>query len=529
MLGSSLALIFGLILLWRRRVPAYINAFTGQSVALAGVAGATGYFGNEPELYWVAAFLLVLKGAVIPALLRRMGRRFGTERELDPYVNTATSLLMAGLLVLFGYAVMRPLVATSQLPTRASIPLAMGLILVSLFVIVTRKKALTQIVGFLMLENGIALLAILGTYGIPLIVELGVFLDALLGFLVMQVFVYRIRKRSRRWTSGSSVGSGTEGRIVATLLLLLTPPMVSAALAALVRPYRRVVGWANAILALVSVGSGLALWGEVLGGRVGASGPGELLRVDALSALLAFGVSVGGALAARAGPGLGGEEDYDAAEIRRFRIFVNLFTFTMLFAVSTNNVGFMWIAIEATTITSAVLIPLHLSKASVEASWKYILLSSVGIALAFAGTVLAYVDFVAIVGRQDEALNWPVLVAAAPLLDPEVMRLAFVFVLVGYGTKAGLAPMHTWLPDAHAEAPAPLSAMMSGVLLAVALYAVIRWEAVANAALGAAFTDRFLLGLGLLSLGMAAFSLVRQHNYKRRSEEHTSELQSLAY
>src|SRR5213083_2126298 len=104
MLGSSLVLIFGLILLWRRRVPAYINAFTGQSIALAGVAGATGYFGNEPELYWVAAFLLVLKGAVIPALLRRMGRRFGTERELDPYVNTATSLLMAGLLVLFGYA-----------------------------------------------------------------------------------------------------------------------------------------------------------------------------------------------------------------------------------------------------------------------------------------------------------------------------------------------------------------------------------------------------------------------------------------
>jgi hydrogenase-4 component F len=312
---------------------------------------------------------------------------------------------------------------------------------------------------------------------------------------------------------------------VATLLLLLTPPLLSAALAALVRPYRRGVGWANALLALVSVGSALALWRQVLVGRVVTSGPGELLRVDALSALLAFGVSVVGALAAWLGPGLGSDEDYDAAEIRRFRIFVNLFTFTMLFAVSTNNVGFMWIAIEATTITSAVLIPLHLSKASVEASWKYILLSSVGIALAFAGTVLAYVDFVAIVGRQDEALNWPVLVAAAPLLDPEVMRLAFVFVLVGYGTKAGLAPMHTWLPDAHAEAPAPLSAMMSGVLLAVALYAVIRWAAVANATVGAAFTERFFLGLGLLSLGMAAFSLVRQHNYKRllaySSIEHT--------
>src|SRR5205807_2455951 len=182
----------------------------------------------------------------------------------------------------------------------------------------------------------------------------------------------------------------------------------------------------------------LTLWAHVLAGHVVTSGPGEFLRVDALSALLGFGVSVVGALAAWLGPGLSRGEDYDAVQTRRFRVFANLFTFTMLFAVSASSVGFMWIAIEATTITSAVLIPLHLSKASVEASWKYILLSSVGIALAFAGTVLAYVDFVAIVGRQDAALNWPVLVAAAPSLHPEVMRLAFVFVLVGYGTKAGL-------------------------------------------------------------------------------------------
>src|SRR5207253_10108349 len=111
--------------------------------------------------------------------------------------------------------------------------------------------------------------------------------------------------------------------------------------------------------------------------------------------------------------------------------------------------------------TSAVLIQRNPSKSSVEAAWSYSLLGFMGIAVAFAGTVLAYVDLVAIVGRQDAALTWPVLVAAAPSLHPQVMRLAFVFALVGYGTKAGLAPMHTWLPDAHAEAPAALSAMMS--------------------------------------------------------------------
>lgn len=193
-LGSSLVLIFGLILLWRRSVAAYITAFAWQSLVLSAVTAIVASFGNDPELYWVAGVLVVLKGLVIPRLLRRMERRFAPERELTPYVNTATSLVIAGLLVLFGYVITRPLVALSQLPTRAGMPLAMGLVLVSLFVVISRKTALTQVVGFLMLENGIALLAVLGTYGIPLIVELGVFLDLLMAFLVMQIFIYQIHE-----------------------------------------------------------------------------------------------------------------------------------------------------------------------------------------------------------------------------------------------------------------------------------------------------------------------------------------------
>ncbi len=193
-LGSSLALITGLILLWRRGVTAYISAFTWQSRAITAVTVIVAYFGDDHELYWVAGALFILKGVVIPRLLKQMERRFAAERELEPYVNTATSLVIAGLLVLFGYAITRPLVALSQLPTRAGMPLAMGLVLVSLFVIISRKKALTQVIGFLMLENGLALLAVLGTYGIPLIVELGVFLDVLMGFLVMQIFIYQIHE-----------------------------------------------------------------------------------------------------------------------------------------------------------------------------------------------------------------------------------------------------------------------------------------------------------------------------------------------
>jgi hydrogenase-4 component E len=193
-LGSSLVLIFGIILLWRRGVTAYINAFAWQSAVLSGMAAIVAYFGHDHELYWVAGGLFLLKVLAIPWLLKRMERRFPAERELEPYVNTATSLLISGLLVLFAYAITRPLVALSQLPTRAGMPLAMGLVFVSLFVVISRKKALTQVIGFLMLENGLALLAVLGTYGIPLIVELGVFLDVLMGFLVMQIFIYQIHE-----------------------------------------------------------------------------------------------------------------------------------------------------------------------------------------------------------------------------------------------------------------------------------------------------------------------------------------------
>lgn len=191
-LGSSGVLLGGIILLWRRSIPSYISAFRWQSIALAALTAAVGYFGDDADLYWVAAMLLALKGLAMPRLLARMMRRFMTHREVRPFVNTASSLVISGLLILLAYGVARPIQELAAAPTRGGVPLAIGLIFVSLFVIVSRRKAITQVIGFLMLENGIALLAVLGTYGVPLIVELGVFLDALMGFLVMQIFVYDI-------------------------------------------------------------------------------------------------------------------------------------------------------------------------------------------------------------------------------------------------------------------------------------------------------------------------------------------------
>ena len=191
-LGSSIVLIFGILLLWRRSLSAYISSFRWQSAVLAIVLAMIGYFGHDPELYLVAAVSFVLKAVIMPYYLERMRSRLEVTREIEPYVNHASSLILAGLLVLFAYTVTRPLMLVSTLPTRSGIPLAMGLIFVGFFVILSRKKALTQIVGFLVLENGIVLLAALATYGIPLIVEIGVFLDVLMGFLVMQVLVYHI-------------------------------------------------------------------------------------------------------------------------------------------------------------------------------------------------------------------------------------------------------------------------------------------------------------------------------------------------
>jgi hydrogenase-4 component E len=194
MFGSSGMLLTALIVLWRKGIPAYIAAYRWQSWLLAAVTAIIGSFTGEPAMYVVALALLVLKGIAIPALLRTTLRRVGIPPQVKPYVNTEISLLIAGLLVLFAYVLARPWTLVTTLPTRDGLPLAMALLFVSLFIIVSRKKAITQVIGFLMLENAIALLAAVGTYGVPLLVEIGVALDALMVFLVMQIFVYHIHE-----------------------------------------------------------------------------------------------------------------------------------------------------------------------------------------------------------------------------------------------------------------------------------------------------------------------------------------------
>ncbi|PYM41059.1 MAG: hydrogenase 4 subunit F [Candidatus Rokuibacteriota bacterium] len=230
------------------------------------------------------------------------------------------------------------------------------------------------------------------------------------------------------------------------------------------------------------------------------------LRADALSAWMIMLIGLVDGLAATEAP------RYASG---RFYPLFHLFVFTMLLAVTTDDVGLMWVAIEGTTLASVFLVNFEGTRASLEAAYKYLLICSVGIAIAFLGTVLVYFADIQLFSDEVDALRWTTLLRVAPRLPPRVMELAFVFLVVGYGTKAGLVPMHTWLPDAHSEAPAPVSALMSGVLLAVGVYALLRFKPVVDLAAGPAFARRILLVLGVASMAVAALFLWTSQNFKR--------------
>ena len=204
-----------------------------------------------------------------------------------------------------------------------------------------------------------------------------------------------------------------------------------------------------------------------------------------------------------------------AARLRLYHSMYQLFVFTMLLVLLTNNMGLLWVALEAATLTTVLLVSLYRTPASLEAAWKYFILCGVGIAQALFGTILLYMASQKLLGSGIEALLWTHLVGVRSELEPTVLSIAFVFLLVGYGTKVGLVPLHNWLPDAHAEGPTPVSAVLSGLLLNVALYALVRCKVLTDGALGAPFAGELMMGFGLLSVAVAALFLSRQRDIKR--------------
>jgi hydrogenase-4 component F len=205
-----------------------------------------------------------------------------------------------------------------------------------------------------------------------------------------------------------------------------------------------------------------------------------------------------------------------AGRLRLYHSMYQLFTFTMLLALTTNNIGLLWVAMEGATLSTVLLVTLYRTPASLEAGWKYFILCGVGIAQALFGTILVYFAAEKVLGGEGvTALLWTHLDAVKGQLEPRVMSIAFVFLLVGYGTKVGLAPLHNWLPDAHAEGPTPISAVLSGLLLNVAIYAVVRCKVLVEGSLHSQLPSNMLMGFGLTSVLLASFFLWRQRDIKR--------------
>jgi hydrogenase-4 component F len=298
--------------------------------------------------------------------------------------------------------------------------------------------------------------------------------------------------------------------------VLLAAPLAGGAVAWRLRG-RDVEIAAGVAFALTAV-AGLWLAAAVPGaGRVTAFG--GTVSIDALGAYVLALTVVVAALALWASPRYVRHEL--AAGVLRpsdeghYYALVLWFVATLIAVPLADNLGLLWVAIEATTVVSALLVGINRSPDAIEAAWKYLILGTIGVGFALLATLLAYASSVRVLGETSNALNWTQLIAIAPHLNPALLRLSFVFALAGYGTKVGLVPFHTWLPDAHSQAPSPVSALLSGVSLIAALYALIRFHLVAVAGLGAGFSSTLLVAFGLLSMAVALPFMIRQEDLKR--------------
>ncbi|MDG6925996.1 MAG: hydrogenase 4 subunit F [Nitrososphaerota archaeon] len=306
------------------------------------------------------------------------------------------------------------------------------------------------------------------------------------------------------------------------IVSLLLTPAVGGLLVTLLRGKRAsgVITVASTLLVLVQT---LVLIGDIIAEKQ-LSAFGGLFYLDALGALILLPIAGVGFVSAIYSINYMGRQHerglLDDKHITRYYQLFNAFMLTMLLVPVSNNMGLMWVAIEATTLVSVLLIMLYTKEGAIEAAWKYLIIATVGLSLALFGIVLfSYSEATAAPSSVSSAaassLNWTYVSANAASLNPEVVKFAFIFVLIGFGTKAGLAPMHTWLPDAHSEAPTPVSALLSGVLLNCSIYAILRFDIVTSGTLGSAFSSQMLVILGAVSMGVAAASIYFAKDMKR--------------
>ncbi|MGA8197507.1 MAG: hydrogenase 4 subunit F [Acetobacteraceae bacterium] len=294
-------------------------------------------------------------------------------------------------------------------------------------------------------------------------------------------------------------------------LAILLVPLAAAAVLAAISDYR--------MSARINVAASLLSFLCALYLLVDRPAPGQYLLIDDLNVVfILLNTFVGFTTSAFSASYIGHELDtgrLTPGYLRFYHVMFQLMLFGMNLALIANNIGLMWVAVELATLTTVVMVGIYRTHEAIEAAWKYFILGSVGIALALFGTILVYLAARPVIGEGVDAMVWTVLITRAHDFDPALLNIAFIFLLLGYGTKVGLAPMHAWLPDAHAEGPTPISAVLSGLLLNVALYALLRFKMLLAANPGAIAPGPLMITLGLISLIFAAFMLYRRRDINR--------------
>ena len=294
--------------------------------------------------------------------------------------------------------------------------------------------------------------------------------------------------------------------------LIILIPLASAALLALLPGYR-LTARLNVAAAFLTLLAALSLL------FASHPAPGPYLLVDDLNVVfIALNTFVGFTTSVFSASYVGHELEtgrLTPTYLRFYHAMYQLLMCSMNVALVANNIGLMWVAIECATLTTILMVGIYRTHEALEAAWKYFILGSVGIALALFGTILVYVAAQAVIGEGLDAMVWTKLIAQAAKFDPALLNVAFIFLLLGYGTKVGLAPLHAWLPDAHAEGPTPISAVLSGLLLNVALYAVLRFKMLMAANAAAVAPGPLMVTMGLVSLIFGAFMLYRRRDIKR--------------
>lgn len=296
------------------------------------------------------------------------------------------------------------------------------------------------------------------------------------------------------------------------ITLLIACPVVAAIISIAVKK-NLILERVAAIAAVVEFVAGVAVVSQVV--EVGGYKVGTFFDIDALNAIVLLIIVTIGLAATFYSIGYLREEVLKKIifhRVRQYYILLHFFFAAMLFAVSTTNPIMMWIAIEATTLSTAFLISFYGKPTSLEAAWKYLIINSVGLLLGFLGTLLF---FTATHDTGSGFISWQTLLQNATNLNPVVAKIAFIFAFIGYGTKVGFVPMHTWKPDAYSKAPAPLGALFTGPLLSIALLAILRYKIIVDAAVGAQYSSQILVFFGSLTLLVASLIIFTQKNYKR--------------